>query len=88
MDDPPTLLIALEWERMPWIAPIPRYELGPPHVSLANKWNRWPRRHNYRVNPEQDFKKEIDDIINRVMRRFRQNQTRPGHPEDLGKITV
>ncbi|MED6137660.1 hypothetical protein PIB30_066992 [Stylosanthes scabra] len=50
------------WERMPWIAPILRHELGPPHVPLANRWNYWPRRYNYRLKPVREFRKEIDDI--------------------------
>ncbi|MED6200763.1 hypothetical protein PIB30_088409 [Stylosanthes scabra] len=56
MNGPQTLLIAWEWERMPWIAPIPRHELGPPHVPLAN------RRQEVRLKPMQEYRKEIDDM--------------------------
>ncbi|MED6155146.1 hypothetical protein PIB30_002877 [Stylosanthes scabra] len=39
MDGPQTLLITWAWERMPWIAPIPRHELNPPHVPLAKRYD-------------------------------------------------
>ncbi|MED6211280.1 hypothetical protein PIB30_072196 [Stylosanthes scabra] len=63
MDGPQTLLITWAWERMPWIAPIPRHELGHPQVPLSNRWNRWPKCHDYRLKPVRDFRVEIDAIM-------------------------
>ncbi|MED6110642.1 hypothetical protein PIB30_044864 [Stylosanthes scabra] len=33
-----------------------------PQVPLANRWNRWPRRQDYRLKPVRDFRVEIDAI--------------------------
>ncbi|QHN87002.1 uncharacterized protein DS421_16g551200 [Arachis hypogaea] len=62
MDGPLILLFVWAWERMPFLAPIPRDQLGDVGIPLARRWSHW-RRHTRNIQRSTaHFRRGLDDM--------------------------
>ncbi|XP_057728089.1 serine/threonine-protein phosphatase 7 long form homolog [Arachis stenosperma] len=62
MDGPLILLFVWAWERMPFLAPIPRDQLSNIGVPLARWWSHWRRHTRYIRRPTAHFRRGLDDM--------------------------
>ncbi|QHO21227.1 Serine/threonine protein phosphatase 7 long form isogeny [Arachis hypogaea] len=62
MDGPLILLFVWVWERMPFMAPIPRNELLDVGVPLARQWSHWRRHTRYTRRSTAQFRRGLDDM--------------------------
>ncbi|XP_072060391.1 protein MAINTENANCE OF MERISTEMS-like [Arachis hypogaea] len=62
MDGPLILLFVWAWERMPFLAPIPRDHLVDVGVPLARRWSHWGRNTRYIRKPTAHFRRGLDDM--------------------------
>ncbi|QHN79306.1 uncharacterized protein DS421_19g668960 [Arachis hypogaea] len=62
MDGPLILLFVWAWEHMPFLAPIPRDQLGNIGVPLARRWSHWRRHTRYIRRPITHFRRGLDDM--------------------------
>ncbi|KAL4305923.1 hypothetical protein AHAS_Ahas16G0126800 [Arachis hypogaea] len=62
MDGPLMPLFVWAWERMPFLAPIPRDQLGNIGVPLARRWSHWRRHTRYIRRPIAHFRRGLDDM--------------------------
>ncbi|QHO42986.1 uncharacterized protein DS421_5g158930 [Arachis hypogaea] len=62
IDGPLILLFVWAWERMPFMAPIPRNELLDVGVPLAQRWSHWRRHTRYTRRSTAQFRQGLDDM--------------------------
>ncbi|QHO31238.1 uncharacterized protein DS421_8g239870 [Arachis hypogaea] len=62
MDWPLILLFVWAWERMPFMAPIPRNQLLDIGVPLARRWSHWRRHTRYTRRSTAQFRRGLDDM--------------------------
>ncbi|QHO13445.1 uncharacterized protein DS421_15g515600 [Arachis hypogaea] len=62
MDGPLILLFVWAWERMPFMAPIPRNELLDVGVPLARRWSHWRRHTRYTRRSTAQFRRGLNDM--------------------------
>ncbi|RYR59100.1 hypothetical protein Ahy_A05g024940 [Arachis hypogaea] len=62
MDGPLILLFCLVWEHMPFLAPIPRDQLGDVGIPLARWWSHWRRHTRYIRRLLEHFRRALDDM--------------------------
>ncbi|KAL4393870.1 hypothetical protein AHAS_Ahas02G0095200 [Arachis hypogaea] len=62
MDGPLILLFVWAWKRMPFLAPIPRDQLGDVGVPLVQRWSHWHRHTRYIRRLTAYFRRGLDDM--------------------------
>ncbi|KAL4305203.1 hypothetical protein AHAS_Ahas16G0054800 [Arachis hypogaea] len=60
MDDPLDLLFVWTWERMPWLASIPRQQLAPADILVARRLSHHPRTRTWMYRSAASIRHAID----------------------------